>query len=75
MLFMSDFGGWSQARGVLKKELQQHLKSMRTIRRSKHATQKGSEGERLAFKILGVVGATAFGVMEERAGDYILFPY
>jgi len=31
-----------QARGVLKKELQQHLRSKRTIRRSKHATQKGS---------------------------------
>ncbi|MGY9001168.1 MAG: hypothetical protein ACKVIK_14730 [Rhodospirillales bacterium] len=27
-----------QARGLLKKELQQHLKSERTIRRSKHAT-------------------------------------
>ncbi|MBT3988975.1 MAG: IS30 family transposase [Rhodospirillaceae bacterium] len=32
-----------QARGVLKKELIQHLKSKRTIRRSKHATQKGSD--------------------------------
>jgi len=32
-----------QARGVLKKELQQHLKSKRTIRRSKYATQKGSD--------------------------------
>jgi IS30 family transposase len=32
-----------QARGVLKKELQQHLKSKRTIRRSRHATQKGSD--------------------------------
>ncbi|MBT7266152.1 MAG: IS30 family transposase [Rhodospirillaceae bacterium] len=32
-----------QARGVLKKELVQHLKSKRTIRRSKHATQKGSD--------------------------------
>ena len=32
-----------QARGVLKKELQQHLKSKRTIRRSKHATQKGRD--------------------------------
>jgi IS30 family transposase len=31
-----------QARGVLKKELVQHFKSKRTIRRSKHATQKGS---------------------------------
>jgi IS30 family transposase len=30
-----------QARGVLKKELQQQLRSQRTIRRSKHATQKG----------------------------------
>ena len=30
-----------QARGVLKKELQQHLRSKRTIRRSKQATQKG----------------------------------
>jgi len=25
---------------------------------------------RLTFKILGVIGAGAFGVMEERAGDY-----
>ena len=32
-----------QARGVLKKELQQHLRSKRTIRRSVHATQKGSD--------------------------------
>ena len=32
-----------QARGVLKKELQHYLKSKRTIRRSKHATQKGSD--------------------------------
>ncbi len=32
-----------QARGVLKKELQKHLKSKRTIRRSKHATQKGND--------------------------------
>ena len=32
-----------QARGVLKKELQQHLRSKRTIRRSIHATQKGSD--------------------------------
>ena len=32
-----------QARGVLKKELQQYLRSKRTIRRSKHATQKGSD--------------------------------
>jgi IS30 family transposase len=31
-----------QARGVLKKELQEHLRSKRTIRRSIHATQKGS---------------------------------
>jgi IS30 family transposase len=30
-----------QARGVLKKELLQHLRSKRTIRRSKQATQKG----------------------------------
>jgi len=30
-----------QARGVLKKELMQHLRSKRTIRRSKHAKQKG----------------------------------
>jgi IS30 family transposase len=30
-----------QARGVLKKELQQHLRSKRTIRRSKQATGKG----------------------------------
>jgi len=32
-----------QARGVLKKELVQHLRSKRTIRRSRHATQKGSD--------------------------------
>jgi IS30 family transposase len=32
-----------QARGVLKKVLQQHLKPKRTIRRAKHATQKGSD--------------------------------
>ena len=32
-----------QARGVLKKELQQYLRSKRTIRRSIHATQKGSD--------------------------------
>ena len=30
-----------QARGALKKELQQHLRSQRAIRRSRHATQKG----------------------------------
>lgn len=30
-----------QARGVLKKELQQYLRSKRAIRRSQHATQKG----------------------------------
>ncbi len=30
-----------QARGVLKKELMQHLRSKRTIRRSKHAKQRG----------------------------------
>ena len=32
-----------QARDVLKKELQQHLRSKRTIRRPLHATQKGSD--------------------------------
>jgi IS30 family transposase len=32
-----------QARGVLKKELLQYLRSKRTIRRSIHATQKGSD--------------------------------
>lgn len=31
-----------QARGVLKKELQQHLRSQRAIRRSRHATMKQS---------------------------------
>jgi transposase, IS30 family len=30
-----------QARGALKKELQQHLRSQRAIRRSRHASQKG----------------------------------
>jgi IS30 family transposase len=32
-----------QARGVLKKELLQHLRSRRAIRRSRHATQKGRQ--------------------------------
>ena len=32
-----------QARGVLKKELMQHLRSRRPIRRSRHATQKGRQ--------------------------------
>jgi IS30 family transposase len=32
-----------QARGVLKKELVQHLRSKRTIRRSRQATQKGND--------------------------------
>ena len=32
-----------QARGVLKKELTAHLRSRRTIRRSKHATKKGAK--------------------------------
>lgn len=32
-----------QARGVLKKELTEHLRSKRTIRRSKHATPKGEK--------------------------------
>jgi IS30 family transposase len=32
-----------QARGVLKKELMQHLRSRRSIRRSRHATQKGRQ--------------------------------
>jgi IS30 family transposase len=32
-----------QARGVLKKELLQHLRSRRSIRRSRHATQKGRQ--------------------------------
>ena len=32
-----------QARGVLKKQLLQHLRSKRTIRRSKQATQKGGD--------------------------------
>ncbi len=33
-----------QARGALKKELSQHLRSKRTIRRSRHATRKGRGG-------------------------------
>ena len=33
-----------QARGVLKKELQQYLRTHRAIRRSRHATQKGDRG-------------------------------
>jgi IS30 family transposase len=32
-----------QARGVLKKDLMQHLRSRRPIRRSRHATQKGRQ--------------------------------
>ena len=32
-----------QARGVLKKELQAHLRSGRAIRRSRHATRKGDD--------------------------------
>ena len=32
-----------QARGVLKKQLMQHLRSRRSIRRSRHATQKGRQ--------------------------------
>jgi IS30 family transposase len=32
-----------QARGVLKKELMEHLRSRRSIRRSRHATQKGRQ--------------------------------
>ena len=41
-----------QTHGVLKKELQQHLRSRRTIRRSKHATQKGSDHGRIKNMIL-----------------------
>ena len=37
-----------QARGVLKKELLQHLRSRRPIRRSRHATQKGDHRGRIA---------------------------
>jgi IS30 family transposase len=37
-----------QARGVLKKELMQHLRSRRPIRRSRHATQKGDQRGRIA---------------------------
>ena len=36
-----------QARGVLKKELMQHLRSRRPIRRSRHATQKGDQRGRI----------------------------
>jgi IS30 family transposase len=36
-----------QARGVLKKELMQHLRSQRPIRRSRHATQKGDQRGRI----------------------------
>ena len=32
-----------QARGVLKKELQEHLRSGRAIRRSRHASSKGDQ--------------------------------
>lgn len=37
-----------QARGVLKKELMQHLRTQRPIRRSRHATQKGDQRGRIA---------------------------
>ena len=37
-----------QARGVLKKELQQHLRSQRAIRRSKHASLKGGGRRNIA---------------------------
>jgi IS30 family transposase len=37
-----------QARGVLKKELMQHLRTRRPIRRSRHATQKGDQRGRIA---------------------------
>jgi len=37
-----------QARGVLKKELQQHLRSQRAIRRSKHANLKGDGRRNIA---------------------------
>ncbi len=36
-----------QARGVLKKELQQHLRSQRAIRRSRHATAKADQRGRI----------------------------
>jgi IS30 family transposase len=36
-----------QARGVLKKELMQHLRSRRPIRRSRHATQKADQRGRI----------------------------
>ena len=36
-----------QARGVLKKELQAHLRSQRAIRRSRHATAKGDQRGRI----------------------------
>ena len=36
-----------QARGVLKKELMQHLRSRRSIRRSRYATQKGDQRGRI----------------------------
>ena len=36
-----------QARGVLKKELMQHLRSKRPIRRSRHATQKADQRGRI----------------------------
>jgi IS30 family transposase len=36
-----------QARGVLKKELMQHLRSRRSIRRSRHATQKADQRGRI----------------------------
>ena len=37
-----------QARGVLKKELMQHLRSRRPIRRSRHATAKADQRGRIA---------------------------
>jgi IS30 family transposase len=37
-----------QTRGVLKKELQAHLRSGRAIRRSRHASSKGDQRGRIA---------------------------
>ena len=53
-----------QARGVLRKELMQHLRSKRTIRRSKHAKKKG-EGQGQIKDIISISERPA--TVEDRA--------
>jgi len=51
-----------QARGALKKELQQHLRKTRAIRRSRHHTQKGPEKGQ-------IVGAVSISERPAEAAD------